>query len=109
VRVRREHGVPRDRVSVGHRVEHPARVGGARAAGVHLEEAVGDEGGGDEPGHEHARVRGAARGEERAAAIGAELEEAGEGEVGEGPRLRGWRARHRDLWERAKLEVEVMC
>jgi hypothetical protein len=34
-------------------------------------------------------VRGAARGEERAAAVAAELEEVGEGGVGEGPRAGG--------------------
>lgn len=93
---------------MGHRVEHPARAGGARAAGVHLEEAVGDEGGGNESRYEHARVHGAACGEERAAAVGAELEEVGEGGVGEGPRLRGGRPRHWDHRERAKLEAEVM-
>ena len=111
MRVRRENGVPRDRVPVGHRVEHPARAGGARAARVHLEEAVGDEGRGDEPGHEHARVRGAARGECRAAGLGAVLEEAGEGGVGEGPRprRRRRRPRHRELGEHATREVEVMC
>jgi hypothetical protein len=71
VSVGREHGVPRDRVPVGHRVEHPASAVGVRAAGVHLEEAIGDERGGHEPGHEHPRVRGAARAEGRASGVGA--------------------------------------
>lgn len=82
---------------MGHRVEHPASAGGVRAAGVHLEEAVGDEFGGYEPGHEHPRVCGAARAEGHAAGVGAELEKVGEGGVGEGPRLRGGRPGHREL------------
>ena len=82
------------------------RAGGARAAGVHLEEAVGDEHRGHEPGHEHPRVRGPARAERLAPGMGAELEEAGEGGVGEGHRLRGGRRGHR---ERATLRVATMC
>ena len=83
------------------------RAGGARAAGIHLEEAVGDERGGREPGHEHPRVSGPARAERRAAGAGAELEEVGEGGGGEGPRLRGGRRRgHR---ERAALRAATMC
>lgn len=73
---------------MGHRVEHPTCTGGAGAAGVHLEEAVGDEHGGYEPGHEHPRVRGAARGEGRAAGLGAVPEEVGEVGISEDPRMR---------------------
>lgn len=93
---------------MGHRIEHPSGVGGVRAARVHLEEAVGDEGGGNEPGHDYARVRGAPSGEGRAAGLGAELEEVGERGVGRS-RQRGKRPRHRGLGETAAQEAEVMC
>lgn len=94
VRVRGEHGVPRDGVPAGQRVEYTAGVGGVRAASIHLQEAVRDEGRGDKPGHEHARVRCAAGGESRAAGVGADLEEVGKRGVARS-RQRGRRPRQR--------------
>ena len=88
MRVRGEHGVPGDGVPAGHRVEHPPCARGARAARVHLEEAVGDEGSGDEPGHDHPRVSGAAGGERLPSCLGAALEDAGERDPGGSHRRR---------------------
>jgi len=76
-RVAGDERVPGDAVPGGHPVEHPARVGGAAALGVHVGEGGGGERLGGEPPRGELGVDGAAGGE--VGARRAELEERGEG------------------------------
>jgi hypothetical protein len=80
--VANEHGVPRDGVPAGYRIEHPPSIECVRLAGVHLQDAVRHEGYGDEPRHKHACMRGETGGEGSAATVCAQLEEVGERGVG---------------------------